>query len=939
MRRFLSLTLALSLAAGQTPVLAQRSVRGAAAVPGISLALPAVQGMALPGLDLDLSMVPSLDLNPALDLSLDAAPVLETAGREALAAPKTTLGAVSQAAAVKAKDGSSRETRQARLFDGALRAQSPAVDVSAAAFAGAPTLAPNRMAKKGLDTDAPDSLSSQTTADTAAAERTVSDKEAKDANSESELQPSIIFAGHMAMGLVKSRVWGKLNLVKNTPGSRWWWGRFKKGVKVDILLGGEKLKAFTTEVTDSRMVPISKLTKADLEGIIPDRILARNPIAAIRSSIRRDMAERYRLELSEFPMASKIKLVKFKPYSEVLDEHEKKEQIPNYDPYAPRQPLKLAEDNPLRRMQQFHPKSVIVDLDLFGTRGEAIPPEILADMGKLQRAGVKFGFVSDTPGADHGVKKQQIRDALYGSVFAFDGGAIVVENRSDRHIVKEANTLTPYDRQTILAHAQAVAFARGDTKVVELERQTHYGKKPIDTHFSGKLSKGADAAAFATALEERLRGFGFDYRVNYQEGQGNNAPRFQVQQIRIAKSMAGVLRTLQDMGVYQNPQEILVISENQSIIDSVTPAHETLLDENGLPAEKRRKEAELPNPDVVALTKGELHGAELADNALGAVLGEYRENHPGDFVSSASAMTSFNSYKARFFEQDLQGFESNVYAHAGHMTHETMNWVAWMQRNGRLPTKKEALDRMERMWIESHLSQEDQVYLGSQSLEGFIKAFRKRLENIYDHYVSIMMEPGVELLGTELPNIFMLTKVDKKTGERKRYFVRAIFDWVAYRRRPDGSVQLMILDFKSGIQPTMRKLSQDIQPNLYHLFSKYKWHSVPQEYQVAGGVELEVGPREHSDEYAQISFIYSPNYLTPELDNWSQNRTEFKATKLMDGMQKEKGRMTIRKKRKRTAAAKPAPKKPTAAQARAEKEAQELKEKRRRGGLRSPRKR
>lgn len=716
----------------------------------------------------------------------------------------------------------------------------------------------------------------------------------------------MFYAGTSARGLLDSHIWGDVKFVKPTEGSKWWWNKFKKGETIRIKSGSEWL--FYTQLTDAQTKPIGKLTKQDLVGIFTANDIARNGIAILRAAVIERLTKAHKGQF-DINLRTPVRLMHFKTPKQLGDESvagKPKSEI--YDPFAERVPLKLPADSALRRLNQYYPKAVMVDLDLFEGR---IPPQLIEDMGKLQRAGVKFVFFSDKAGATHKVQKAQITDGLYGSLFAADGGALVTAHSRDKAHTRTADLLTEYDRGVLLQHARIAAYKNGmDPKAVSEVFVDQPGgfKGPATTYFRGQIAASADAGAFKAALETELAAAGLRGEVIF-DAAGKGPKGFVIQHRRIVDAMGDVLRGLQSMGVFANPQEILVISENPAYARSLTKATDALLAQDA-PGSKQREGAVRPAPDAATLAGVPLKGHDLVENALGAVLGEYRQNMRGDFVTSASALDSFAHYTDRYFSQELIKGEENVYAFWGHETHDIMNWVAWVQRNtGRIPSEEEAVERFRRQWDEAVHSPEFAVYLPpGRDFINLRAAAVGRLKGIYQIYRRVMNEPGVHFIGTEVPNVFMLRSVDRKKGETRRVFIRTIFDFVVTMPSADGKgTTLWVMDFKSGVKPTQEILEKKIQPRTYRLFTAYKWDSLPREYDIASERTTPIAGTE-------LEFHYNRTSVRIPLNSWHDGRTELEILRLAERMRQDKQRTHIRPKRKarpaKAAAAKPAAKRP-----------------------------
>lgn len=914
----LALVLGLSPVASAGPA-AARPVAPARAVMPVAPAGLAVLPLSGPSLSVP-AMAPSLSpslsapsVAPSLPAAALSAPAASQAPLSAVPAPAAApaLSALSAAADAPKMPGDSAEgaeaskpvspeseaAKAAETFDGA--SAEPARDDEAAAVPAGDSL-PRFGVRRILSALTPYRRAAKKPAA----------RPAKGVDEEDRLDElGLFYAGTSARGLLDSHIWGDVKLVKPTEGSKWWWNKFKKGETIRVKAGSEWL--FYTQLTDARTTPIGKLTKKDLEGIFSSADLSRHGIGELRAAVVEKLTKAHKDQF-QVNLRTNVRLVHFKTPKQLGAESEKgKPAAEIYDPFAERTPLKLPADSPLRRLNQFFPKAVMVDLDLFGER---IPPRLVEDMGKLQRAGVKFVFFSDKAGASYKRQQAQILDGLYASLFVHDGGAEVVRHSRDQARTVAADLLTPYDRGVILQHARIAAYDLGQDAgaVVEAPVDLPGGRKgPASSYFRGQIAASADASAFKSALEAQLRAAGVRGEVVF-EAAGKGPRRFIVRHRRLTGSMGDVLRGLQEMGVYANPQEILVVSENPAFAQALQRANEALLAEDA-PDAPRREGASRPAPDAATLAGVPLQGEELLENALGAVLGEYRQNVKGDFVTSASALDSFAHYTDRYFSQELLKGEENVYAFWGHQTHDVMNWVGWVQRNtGRAPTEEEAVARFRRQWDEATRSPEFAVYLPpGRDFVNLREAGVGRLKGIYQVYRRVMDIPGAHFIGTEVPNVFSLRSLDRKAGETRRVFIRTIFDFAALVPAADGKgYNLWIMDFKSGVKPTQEVLEKKIQPRTYRLFTAYKWPSLPLEYEVAA-------ERTTPIEATQLEFLYNRSAVQVRLNGWHDGKTELEILRLAERMRQDKQRTHLRPKRRTRAAAKPGAKKPAKAPSKA----------------------
>ncbi|MBI4051175.1 MAG: hypothetical protein HY400_01585 [Elusimicrobia bacterium] len=750
----------------------------------------------------------------------------------------------------------------------------------------------------------------------------------------------LYFKKDKLIALQNSQISASINLVKETEGSRWWWGLFKRGKRIRIMAGFSPL--FETQITSAVTKPIRQLTKKDLRetGLFQDRQIELHPIERLRRAVLQHLISKQGENTTfKLTLGSKVRVTRFKTWEEMRKESgELPEPPPTHDPYAPRRDLNLDRFPKLKDLNLLLPKVILLDDALLP---EKLPPEILEDMGKLQRIGVQFVLLSQRNDTKKHSVENQMMDGMYEFLSVTDGGGkIVARERAAPPKQLYLNPFTELELKTLHFISEKTA-ADLEIPANQIKDVSQQGMSSI--RYQLHLPKGTDTQKWMGTFLKYLKLYNIAYDVMSGETQ-EGTPYILTQKTNLKESMPELLSALQKVGVYANPQDILVLSENKDILPSLVPATQTIL----------RKDMGNPSADISSLQDpidfshlvgGEFSGLDLVEAALAAILGPYRQNMPGDMVSSASAMSEFKDRKKAFFERELIRGEENIYAFWGHMTHQTMNWIAWRMRNGSIPTLEQAKEKLRRMWRD-HVW-ENAVHVPSgDSDESYLRAAEARLTNIYGQFIERMSDgtvhfamvakvpqadgtthavhfdtehnyldiasrfpnhevtiqffsqahPEAELdaasiqkaietskmrfLGTELPNFFMLTSENKKTGKTTRFFIRTIFDFVALRETTPGHAEVWVMDFKSGVKPTQQKMDADIQVRTYKTFALRKWNQIPPSFTLADGQKLEI-------DTVITYFIYSPRGLKDSLNNLQLGLFEKAAKRIITRLYQE----------------------------------------------------
>lgn len=608
--------------------------------------------------------------------------------------------------------------------------------------------------------------------------------------------------------------------------SREYWAKFKFGVEIDIKSRGETV--FATKVTMAFFKTIGKLTREDLAGVVPASEL-RAPIVQIRKAIvDRLETERktWRQEDDVVSLDTPVRVVKFKPFAALYREIHGPDSIPKPEQSTPRAPLQTTAEGPLGPLARLLPRAIFLDVDALDG---PISSEMLSDMTKLQRTGVYFVAFSRKPYAAAG----GLRERLIGRMSAYqlsilmpirfmavtDNGAVVSE-------FPRGGTIVPIDvarfsdsAMSILRDAaqkaaeQAGISGRALTAVaqppikeaVDGESRGYSDPKDPQIRYQLSVAKTVDEArlkVWQEAFESRARDQGLEIKVDLSRGE-KGSRLVTVQRTDLGSALPRLNAALgARFGLYLNPSDILVLSDNPALVNAN------------------------PNFDFGGLTG--LKGDARVENALGLLLGEHRENLPGDLSGSASRMAQFTRDRSRYMSDFLlkqDGQEQNINFFSGHEIHAANDWLVWNLQNGRRPTEEEYVAHVREHWQAGVREFKPVGLPPGHDMEGWLRESTRRGLSMY-RMVLEAADRGEVLVGTEIPNLFMLKDYERRTEKlKRRYILHTIFDFITLRPDPKnpGHATIVIYDFKTGPAQSRQKLSQDIQVRTYERFAHQRW--------------------------------------------------------------------------------------------------------------------
>ncbi|MBI3289107.1 MAG: hypothetical protein HYZ74_06285, partial [Elusimicrobia bacterium] len=499
---------------------------------------------------------------------------------------------------------------------------------------------------------------------------------------------------------------GTMKLVKNTPNSKLWWGAYRKGAEIDVVVRGESVFNRPTKVTFAVTKEIGKLTRDDFEGTVPKHMLQVGVFALRKNLIATLEENRKRWSPGDPPvdLESKVRVVKFQNYLELFRQVNGPDAIPTVEAPAPRAPLKITPEGALGALTRFLPRAIFLDLDLFDG---PIPKETLADMAKLQRTGVYFVAFTRKPYAAAGSMKDKLVKQLSAYqlsvlmpirfMMVTDDGSVISElprggSPEAADVLSFSHAEIDILRDAAKKASEHVELSPRSIEEVRqpplVERESRFGADSGATvplgpdprvRFEVRLPKSTTGVAFTRwqkAFETVLKAQGLALKVK-----ATTLPDGRRQFVVSRTDMEGAMGRLnaalgEKFGLYLNPGDALVLSNDPSIMAA--------------------------NPkslDVGALTG--LKGGELVDNALGLMLGEHRYNVDGDLAGSASRMISFSRNKGRYLSEALiktDAEEQNINFFSGHMVHSAMDWLIWKRQNGLRPTKAEFEAELSDRW-------------------------------------------------------------------------------------------------------------------------------------------------------------------------------------------------------------------------------------------------
>ncbi|MBI5209384.1 MAG: hypothetical protein HY927_05355 [Elusimicrobia bacterium] len=629
--------------------------------------------------------------------------------------------------------------------------------------------------------------------------------------------------------VVKSDIYGTLRVVRG-PGSRRYWEKFQKGTPVRILLGNSTL--FVSRVEGFQIKKVKQLTKRDLEGIIPLRTLRSKNIGQLRRAVIADLRARelraaaYGTAASVITEDSEVSLVKFMSYGEARALPENSDN-PTAEPRV-RKPVAIPAA--LSGIHKYLPKIVLLDMR---TLQGPLSYDLIEDIGKLMKAGVYFVLLSEKPVQGPGSIEEQLTKGLTSrqrdqitryKLFSLGLGG---------------NEFAGYEGR----FPKSLSFARFEWRDIDIMKHVaatlgggvlqSFAKEMV---FS--LPQGADAQAFAARFEAELRKFAVPSSgYSLSMGRAKGKPAMIVRPHSLTSALPALLEALrEDENLYANESDLMVISRDEGVLKALPRAVKPVEHSPGL------------------------QGADLAEMALAAMLGSYRENLPGDFAASASKIASFQKDKYR-----LGGDFYNIFMFMGHVIHASFNWAVWTYRNtGVFPDADAMVAQAQRIWGKADAERtRNLINKSGQSMGDHRSTMELRVRTMHAMVADLVTKYPI-VIGTELPNLRVFERF-KKGQVVARDVLRLVYDFVVARETPEG-LELLVVDFKTGQSKTNQTLDKDVQVQLYDLVPRLSWKDIGVPYGVTGALKkvAKVG----------VVFVFTSEMKEARLTEWTRLKYE-----------------------------------------------------------------
>ncbi|MBI2385885.1 MAG: PD-(D/E)XK nuclease family protein [Elusimicrobia bacterium] len=614
-------------------------------------------------------------------------------------------------------------------------------------------------------------------------------------------------------------------------GSRRYWEKFEEKKSIVIKVAGQGM--FVSKVTYARTVPINRMTLKDFQGVYSRSMMRGKSIYKLRAKLIAELNERNdrttRGQSGVVTQLSEVRVVRVMPFNQARLLPENKDEE-TYTPVA-RTPYELPAK--LQGLYHMTPKVVLLDMRLFK---DGVPYPLIEDMTKLMKSGVYFVLLSDKPNDAPGSVEDQLTRGLSMKqkenisrykmvVLADDGNALQSYDGAFARYLPSRRFSN--QEQELMRFAASLSGMQGET--------LSHG-----TEFVAYLKKGESAEGAMAALKSALARNGLPVESwQFSVGTKNGRSALIVRPQNLASAVPYLLESLRDQeGLYVNPGDMMTISRDEALLaatkGSVQPS--ALLEQQG---------------------------AELADASLAAILGPYRENRPGDLAASASKITSF------IYNPDRVGGGFNggsIYMMMGHVMHSAFNWAVWKYRNsGVFPSADETVAAAEKIWLHEESQREGRnIDRPGENLAGFHEVMVGRMRTMHAVTADILKVYPIAV-GTELSNMLVFDNYKKGVPDN-RDILRLIFDFVVAREMPDGTLEVAVVDFKTGQTPTLQNLEKDTQVQLYDLAVRKMWPTLSVPYGANG-------ERRKVSDY-KIRFIYPSAGYQPILNEWTRIKFE-----------------------------------------------------------------
>ena len=628
--------------------------------------------------------------------------------------------------------------------------------------------------------------------------------------------------GESRKGVKSGNLTAHVGLIRG-KGSEWYWGKFQKGMTIALKSGGKTM--FATKVENAKTIKIASMQLQDFAGLFTAQRMAGKTVYDLRNALVQDLKKREARRYNgpaPVSMQTEVRMVRFLSSVKARELPENRDE-PAY-PVLPRRQFDLPPA--LQGLNHLLPKAVLVDMRLFP---DGMPYPLIEDMTKLMKAGVYFvllshaadsgpGSVEDLLTRQLGLKQRDLISRYKMLVLSDDGNSLHSGNFS-KPLPSVRFTPEQLEMMAFVAASQASA-ASVDAK---------------STRFEVVLPKGADAEKFRASVFKSLQTMSlhpekWQWSLSSREGK----PVITVRPQNLVSALPHLMEVMRvHERLYVNNNDLMVISRDQTLLGalpgSVQPAAHLQSD-----------------------------GEAFADQSLASLLGPYRENKPEDLAVSASKISSFLQDPNRG-----AGDFGNIYMMTGHVMHSALlNWAIWRYRNtGVLPTADEIVATGNEVWEhEIRAAKKNLLSHTGENLAGFYETVEKRLRATHQ-IVSEVLKSYPIVVGSELPNLFMIDHWKKGAFDHSD-ILRLIFDLVVARENADGTIDVMIVDLKTGQVANLQNLEKDVQVQLYDMVVRQMWKKLPLPYGGTG--------KPHTVANFKLKFVYTAGAYQPELNDWSR---------------------------------------------------------------------
>jgi len=615
-------------------------------------------------------------------------------------------------------------------------------------------------------------------------------------------------------------------------GSRRYWEKFEEKKSLVIKVAGQGM--FMSRVTYARTVPINRMTLKDFQGVYSKSMLRGKTIHKLRAKLIAELNERndrtMRGQSGVVTQLSEVRVVRVMPFGEARLLPENKDE----DVYAPVARAKYELPAAMQGLNHMSPKVVFLDMRLFK---DGVPYPLIEDMTKLMKAGMYFVLLSDKANDALGSVEEQLTRGLTMKQ---------KENISRYKMIvlsDDGNALQSYDG-AFARYLPSRRFADQEQELMRFAARQLGLASLVASHGTELIvtvKKGGDAEATKLALIAQMKAMGLpaDAWQTSISRVGDADAFVIVRPQNLASSIPHLLESLREYeGLYVNPSDIMTISRDEALLAATKGSVQTA-------------------------TMLEQQGAELADASISAILGPYRENRPGDLAASASKITSF------IYNPDRVGGGFNggsIYMMMGHVMHAAFNWAVWKYRNeGVFPSADDTIAAAEKIWLREEADRTGKnIDRPGENLAGFHEVMVGRMRTMHAVTADILKVYPIAI-GTELSNMLVFDNYKKGVPDN-RDILRLIFDFVVAREMPDGTLEVAVVDFKTGQTPTLQNLEKDTQVQLYDLAVRKMWPTISVPYGASG-------ERRKVSDY-KIRFIYPSAGYQPILNEWTRIKFE-----------------------------------------------------------------